>query len=295
MSVIYKYLHELRRKQQNSQSKEKAVPEIGKSHPPPKRRGSILFLICCLCFILVGGGAFFLIKHRHVFSYPRKSPEPPHGITSTALIQRLESAMNPDAHSVKSTITETGNSLLSKRKKQYSIFIENIKHEANKRLRETLRLHSKRFSSNIHKRTKRYVPQKETSLERQFQRHVISLSRKNEEISHLQRTLQALVTDKNLEQAGQVLAKLESIVGKQSPLVLKWMGVILLQKGNFKKAERIFLRVISMCPDDTGSYVNLILTLLREKKYDEARRYYEIFQDRFPDSVFLSRLAPLFG
>ncbi len=301
MSVIYKYLQELKHNQNKSPDKEVGPSDKGRFKRNKRSNLFYFFMIFCVgLFCLIGGMIILLIKNGYLFPGYNKSTDYLQKVSSRVLIKKLESAMNPsNTPSSKVKKSSIHFHSLSAKKKEYALFIENLKKEAQKRLEETLKakkIHSTTLSSQKPRGKKHVVSslQKRRYLEKEFRRHFISLSKKNEEISRIQKTLQTLVIEKDLKRALKLLPRLERLVGKENPLVLKWRGVILLQEGNYREAEKIFLKVISLSPEDSGSYVNLILTFLHEGKYNQARLYYAIFQNRFPDSPFLSKLTSLF-
>ncbi len=303
MSLIYEYLQQLKKKKENgkpSPLQNKNAPSRGTKPGERGKRTPGLLLITSAILVGLGIVALLLVREGYLQSllHPYTPSPPPPQVTSRKLIERLDRAMNPATHTSHSmhNCSKTNTSISSRAQTQYGIFIDNLKQEAKKRLKQALEEERKKRKAEArgYKKKRAQAQGRKNSLTQSFHQHFMSLSRRNQEILNIQKALQGVVMEGDLHEARRLLASLAQLLGRDDPLILKWKGVIALKQKHYEKAEKIFLKVISISPDDSGAYVNLILAFTGEHKMELARRYYTIFKRRFPDSPLISRLDELF-
>ena len=68
------------------------------------------------------------------------------------------------------------------------------------------------------------------------------------------------------------LRKKDQTPGRSQNLAYQNIGSYFLKQGNLDKAQKNFAAALNALPGDVDSYYSLILTLIREKKYQEAAR-----------------------
>ncbi len=87
------------------------------------------------------------------------------------------------------------------------------------------------------------------------------------------------------------IARLKKLLGKNSFLVKKWLGVRALKQGKYRQAEQYFRTAILKNPSDLACRINLVYALLGSGDITTASKETEKLLREFPYSKKVQHLA----
>jgi predicted Zn-dependent protease len=143
--------------------------------------------------------------------------------------------------------------------------------------------------------TKQTDQQKNTFQKQNINQKLLSKFRfrakKNQQILELENHLKASLKNGDSAQAQKIIKELSNILNKNHFLINKWQGVLALQKKNYSQAESYFRPIWEKHTNNLKTGINLALSLLGQRKYDQARQIYVQLQKEFPHDPMLEKLA----
>lgn len=125
--------------------------------------------------------------------------------------------------------------------------------------------------------------------------HFLSRVRTNKAVRELQAEIRASLSSGEFHRAGRALERIAAKLGRSSPFVLKWRGVLALKKQSYARAEEYFLRVVSRSPEDVSARVNLVLALLGQGKKGAARARIRELKEDYPEREAVRKLERMAG
>lgn len=129
--------------------------------------------------------------------------------------------------------------------------------------------------------------QQASSLEQHFSKQ----AERNRRIQSISNGLQEALRRSDAAMLRSHLANLREILPPESPLVLKWEGVLALHTQAPDKAVQYFQRVLEKTPKDHVARVNLAVALIRVGKKHQARSLVDDLYQQRPDAPLVRRLA----
>jgi len=129
--------------------------------------------------------------------------------------------------------------------------------------------------------------QQPNSLEQHFSKQ----AQRNRRIQEISNGLQEALRRSDAGMLRSHLANLREVLPAESPLVLKWEGVLALHTAAPEKAVEYFRRVLEKTPKDHVARVNLAVALIRVGKEHQARSLVDDLYQQRPDAPLVRRLA----
>lgn len=121
--------------------------------------------------------------------------------------------------------------------------------------------------------------------------HFAEQARRNMKIMQLERSLRGALAAGDLGSARIQLGELKGVLGEDSLTFAKWSGYLAMEERDFAEAERQFRRCIAMAPQQVDISYNLVLSLIKQDKKDEARTVLERARQRHPNDPRLTALG----
>ncbi|WP_157493232.1 tetratricopeptide repeat protein [Desulfonatronovibrio magnus] len=115
-----------------------------------------------------------------------------------------------------------------------------------------------------------------------------------------ERNRRAMALNKNIESAFasgdynafvRYLTMLNEILPEQSPLILKWEGILAMQQENYEQARDKFTAVLNRAPEDHIARANLALALVRLDQKAQARVLLAQLKIQVPDNPLVQTLS----
>ncbi len=129
--------------------------------------------------------------------------------------------------------------------------------------------------------------QQANSLEQHFSKQ----AERNRRIQEISNGLREALRRSDAGMLRSHLANLREVLPAESPLVLKWEGVLALHTKAPNKAVEYFQRVLEKTPKDHVARVNLAVALIRVGKEHQARSLVDDLYQQRPDAPLVRRLA----
>ena len=126
---------------------------------------------------------------------------------------------------------------------------------------------------------------------RALEKYFTVQAQKNQKISAL--NIEIMNAFRNNDEKGfqNGIARLKKLLGKNSFLVKKWLGVRALKQGKYRQAEQYFRTAILKNPSDLALRINLVYALLGSGDITTASKETEKLLREFPYSKKVQHLA----
>lgn len=122
-------------------------------------------------------------------------------------------------------------------------------------------------------------------------KHFADKAARNREVMVISRTLQDAFRQQDMQTVKDSLARLKSILSDNSPLVLKWSGVLSMTQGDMETARTKFEQVLKQTPADHDARANLALVLSSLGHDQQARRMLDELKKTSPDHPLVMQLS----
>ena len=141
---------------------------------------------------------------------------------------------------------------------------------------------------------KKHPPKKPETIQkptRALEKYFTVQAQKNQKISAL--NIEIMNAFRNNDEKGfqNGIARLKKLLGKNSFLVKKWLGVRALKQGKYRQAEQYFRTAILKNPSDLACRINLVYALLGSGDITTASKETEKLLREFPYSKKVQHLA----
>lgn len=128
-----------------------------------------------------------------------------------------------------------------------------------------------------------------------LEEHFSQTAQRNHEILILSRSMQEDFQRRDRESLDMSLDRLKKLLPEQSPLLLKWHGIIALEDGSLDKAKKSFEMVLKQNPGDHEAKANLALVLSSLGQDQQARRMLDELRQIMPNHPLVLQLGRRLG
>lgn len=148
---------------------------------------------------------------------------------------------------------------------------------------------------------KKKVSKKEEVLPKEFKKPTLALekhfsaqAKRNKRVLSLNVRLASALNKGDEEEFNRLLAQVNQLLGPDNFLTLKWQGVLALKKKKFQEAEQFFRQALIRNRGDIVCRVNLIYSLLGQRKFMLAKQEYTKLIQNYPTDRRVLRLERIF-
>ncbi len=125
----------------------------------------------------------------------------------------------------------------------------------------------------------------------EMEHHFSQQARRNQEILDRERAVRIALQGGDVQATRQALAELLRQIGPESLAGLQWQAYAWMKEGRWADAEACYRRILTLAPDDADSACNLLLTLLRQGRREEARTLHQTLARAHPLDQRLQELS----
>ena len=130
-------------------------------------------------------------------------------------------------------------------------------------------------------------------LDRHLEEHFSRKAERNRRAMTINREMEVDFAAGNYGNVYTSLGALREVLPRVSPLVLKWEGILAMQRNDFEQAREKFTTVLHHSPEDHSARANLALVLVRLDQADQARQVLRELMTQSPGNPMIQTLSQM--